>query len=418
MAKAKKKEEKPEYNIRCLYDEIVLIDILKPNPDNPNTHPPEQIERLAMILREQGVRRPIRVSTLSGLITAGHGQLEAMKLNGWKTAPVNRQNYDNEDQEYADMVADNSLGSWASLDLGKINLKIEDLGPDLDINLLGIKDFEIESADKFHGDEDSVPDPPKKANTKTGDVWILGDHRLLCGDSTDSTQVERLMGDEKSDLFLTDPPYGVSYVDKNEYLNSLGKAMACPKRIENDHQTPEQMYELWIKAFKNGCDFSTDKASYYIFAPQGGDLLLLLQAVRQAGWQLKHILVWAKNNHVLGRCDYHYKHEPIVYGWKINGTHEFYGNGQKNTSVWDFNKPLKNDLHPTMKPVEVLAEALLNSTQKEHRVLDLFAGSSSTIIACEKTGRRCFAMEIDPIYVDVAVKRWEDYTGKKAVLEK
>lgn len=216
-------------------------------------------------------------------------------------------------------------------------------------------------------------------------------------------------------MVFTDPPYGVSYTEKNEYLNSLGKPMACPKRIENDDMTPTEMYDFWLKAFKLLHTYTNQRMSYYITAPQGGDLLLLLlQSLRDAGFMLKHQLIWNKNNHVLGRCDYNYKHEPIIYGWKIGGTHSFYGAGKFKTSVWDIPKPLKNDLHPTMKPIELVAECLLDCTQEGNVALDLFGGSGTTLIACEQLNRKCFMMEFDPHYCDVIIARWEKLTGKQA----
>ncbi|MCM1556765.1 MAG: site-specific DNA-methyltransferase [Anaeroplasma bactoclasticum] len=242
-------------------------------------------------------------------------------------------------------------------------------------------------------------------------------HRLMCGDSTKQENVEKLMNGEKADMVFTDPPYGVSYSGKNEFLNSIDKGNRIQKDIENDSKQPEEMFDFWSVCLKNIFDVCTDKASYYITGPQGGDLLLLLfQALKESGWALKHNLIWNKNNHVLGRCDYNYKHEPIIYGWKENGTHIFYGNGEMKTSVWDIPKPFKNDLHPTMKPIKLISECLLNSSEKGNAVIDLFGGSGSTLIACEQLNRRCYMMELDPKYVDVIIKRWEALTGKKAEL--
>lgn len=254
-----------------------------------------------------------------------------------------------------------------------------------------------------------------EARCKRGDIWQLGDHRLMCGDSTAVGDLQMLMGGAKADMVFTDPPYGVSYTEKNEFLNSLGTGHRLTKAIENDSNPPQDMYEFWVKAFKNIHAATKDKMAYYITAPQGGDLLLLLlQAVRDSGFMLKHQLIWNKNNHVLGRCDYNYKHEPIIYGWKIGGTHKFVGGGPFKTSVWDVNKPLKNDLHPTMKPVELIAAAVLDNSNTGDAVLDCFGGSGSTLMACEQTGRHCYMMEYDEHYCDVIIARWEKYTGRKA----
>lgn len=208
----------------------------------------------------------------------------------------------------------------------------------------------------------------------------------------------------------------MSYTDKNEFLNSIDKPICVVDAIQNDDKTPQDMYNFWVTALTNACNACKETMTYYITAPQGGDLLLLLQAVHDAGFSLKHQIIWNKNNHVLGRCDYNYKHEPIVYGWKQKGTHKFYKQGEMLTSVWDVKKPLRSELHPTMKPVELITNAILNSSKEGDIVIDLFGGSGSTMIAAEQLNRKCYMMEIDPHYVDVIIDRWETYTGKKAVL--
>ena len=310
-------------------------------------------------------------------------------------------------------LLDNSTSNKVIWDLDNISADF-DLAELPDMGLEEICGADIEDTEIT---EDEVPNAEDvETKCKRGDIWQLGEHRLMCGDSTVITDVEKLMNGEKADMVFTDPPYGVSYADKNQFLNSAGKAIACPRAIENDSKKPTEMYDFWVAAFKNIYAFTTDKVSYYITAPQGGDLLLLLQAVRDSGFALKHQLIWNKNNHVLGRCDYNYKHEPIIYGWKIKGTHEFYGKGKMKTSVWDFPKPHKSDLHPTMKPVELIAETLLNSSKEQDKVLDLFGDSGSTLIACEQLKRKCFMMELDEHYCDVIITRWENLTGKKAVL--
>lgn len=237
----------------------------------------------------------------------------------------------------------------------------------------------------------------------------------MCGDSTDAGSVAILMDGQKADMVFTDPPYGVSYTEKNEFLNSLGEGHRLTKAIENDSKAPEEMYDFWTKCFVLLYEFSKNTMAYYVTAPQCGDLLLLLlQALRDSGFMVKHQLIWNKNNHVLGRCDYNYKHEPIIYGWKIGKTHNFYGEGKFKTSVWDIAKPLKNDLHPTMKPIELIANAALDVTKENDLVLDLFGGSGSTLIACEQLGRKCYMMEIDPKYCDVIRKRyWKFKTGSE-----
>lgn len=267
------------------------------------------------------------------------------------------------------------------------------------------------SEDDFDEEKDAI-----EVRCKRGDIWQLGDHRLMCGDSIDLEEVKKLMGGALADMVFTDPPYGVSYTDKNEFLNRIGKPLACVNPIENDSMSPDEMAAFWVKAFNVLAECTKDQMVYYITAPQGGELLLLLQSVQNSPLALKHMLIWNKNNHVLGRCDYNYKHEPIIYGWKKKGTHHFYGQGRFKTTVWDIAKPLKNDLHPTMKPVELVANALLDGSKEGDIVLDIFGGSGTTLIASEQLGRQCRMMELEPHYCDVIIARWEKLTGKKAEL--
>lgn len=238
-------------------------------------------------------------------------------------------------------------------------------------------------------------------------------HRLLCGDSTSQEQVERLMDGEKADLWITDPPYGVSYADKNEFLNAIGKANSVTKRIENDHMSIEDMAVFWEKIALNAHAATSEKTAYYWFACQGGDQMMMMMSISRANWKVRHELIWVKNNHVLGRCDYSYKHEPILYGWKKDGTHKFYGGFQ--TSVLEFDKPQSSKLHPTMKPIELIERLVTNSSMENQLIFDTFLGSGSTLIACEKTNRRCFGMEIDTHYCDVIVERYKKFCGKPVV---
>ena len=264
-------------------------------------------------------------------------------------------------------------------------------------------------------DDNFDPDSVKETVCKKGDIWRLGNHRLMCGDSTDAGDVALLMDGEKADMVFTDPPYGVSYGDKNAFLNTIAKGNRIQEPIANDHETPKKMHEFWLNVFNIIGEFTSDCMAYYITAPQGGELLLLLQAIQESDTlALKHMLIWNKNNHVLGRCDYNYKHEPIIYGWKKKGTHHFVGGSKFKTSVWDIPKPMKSDLHPTMKPVELVSACLLDNSVEGQSILDLFGGSGTTLIAAEQLGRKCYMMELDPHYCDVIIARWEKLTGKKA----
>lgn len=396
--------------IRCQYSELVDIHKLVPNPKNPNKHHEDQIERLAKIIDYQGMRSPIVVSKRSGFITKGHGRLEALKKIGWDKVPVDYQDYDNEAQEYADMVADNAIAEWAAQDLSMINAEMLELGPDFDVDLMGIKDFAIEPIEKYDEEkEDDVPEMPVIPVTTKGDVWLLGNHRVMCGDSTMIDDVEKLMNGEKADLWVTDPPYGVSYQSNG--------AEDKHRKIANDSMPLDEMKDFWQSVASNAITVCSDESPYYWFACQGGDqMMMMMMSLGDAGWRVRHELIWVKDSMVKGRCDYHYKHEPIFYGWKKKGKHNWYSD-RKQTSVLEFSRPKKSDLHPTMKPVELIEYLISNSSNRGQCVLETHCGSGSTLIACEKTGRKCYGMELDEKYCDVIIKRWQDFTGKEAILE-
>jgi len=389
--------------------------------NNSRTHSPEQVQKVINSINEFGFTNPVLVDE-NNTIIAGHCRVEAAKVCGIDEVPCIVLDGLTEDQKAAYVIADNRLAldaGWNYTILLEEVQRLEHNG--FDISLTGfepdeIASFTLEVLDAGQCGPDDVPDAPAEPITKLGDVWLLGEHRLMCGDSTMIDDVEKLMDGNKADLLVTDPPYGVSYTEKNKYLNSIGKPMACPNAIENDSKKPKEMNEFWLQVLLNAYTILDNKSSYYIFSPQGGDLMMMM-AIGDAGFLLKHMLIWVKNNHVLGRCDYNYKHEPILYGWKSNGTHKFYGKGQFKTSVWEIDKPLKNDLHPTMKPVELIKECILNSSEKNQNIIDVFGGSGSTLIACEETGRKCHMMELSPQYVSVIIARWEQYTGKKAIME-
>jgi len=262
--------------------------------------------------------------------------------------------------------------------------------------------------------EDEVPEPPVDPITKPGDLWLLGDHRLLCGDSTKAEDVGRLMDGILASLVVTDPPYGVSYADKNAFLNAVDKGNSVQTPIENDHLDKESAQKLWKDSFTHMGAAMRPGACVYCFMPQGGDQMMMMMMMMVAGIEPRHELIWVKNNHVLGRTDYAYKHEPIMYAWKSGG-HKFYGDFQ--TSVLEFDRPNASKLHPTMKPVELIARLVQNSSAVGEVLYEPFCGSGTTLIAAEQLGRKCYGMEISPAYCDVIVKRWETLTGRQATLE-
>lgn len=396
----------PKIEIRCAYDKLVSIKELKPHPKNPNKHSKEQIERLAKIIGYQGIRRPIRVSNRSGFITAGHGLVEALKSIGSKDVPVNYQDYTDDDQEFADIVADNSIASWAELDLAAINLEVPTLGPDFDIDMLGIKDFEIEPADKYADkDADEVP-TQRKTDIKIGDLFSLGVHRLLCGDATDKSNVERLMNGEKADMVFTDPPYNHA---GEEALVSQSVRQAMKKLSESK----------WDESF----DFASVSASLDFILSENSTVYIctswhLAGAIWE--WMKKRsshhsYCVWHKPNPMPSLMKRHWTWAAELICYATFGKHTFHFPTEGHASnVWSFNKNQKNDLHPTMKPIELVEHAIKHSSNSGHLIADIFLGAGTTLIACEKTNRRCFGMEIDPQYCQVIIDRWEKFTGQKA----
>ncbi len=262
------------------------------------------------------------------------------------------------------------------------------------------KDLILEPESK----DDEVPEIPEEPKSKLGDLYELGEHRVLCGDSTQEDAVLRLMDGKKADMVFTDPPYGVNVGEK------LGG-----RHILNDENV-NTMTEIVKPAFVNVSENIKSGASYYVCSPQGGDQeLMMMMMMRDAGIKCRHQIIWKKDQPVfsMGRLDYDYIHEPILYGWKES--HQFYAKNKK--SVWEFDRPKSSKLHPTMKPVELINEAIVNSSKQDDIVLDLFLGSGSTLIASEKTGRICYGMEIDPKYMDVIVQRYVDYTGNENIIK-
>jgi DNA modification methylase len=392
---------------------------------NSRTHDERQIDVLCKSITEYGFTNPILIDGDRGVI-AGHGRIMAAEKLGLVEVPCIELRHLTNEQKRAYLIADNAIADMSTFneallaqelaDLSGVGIEATDLGFDAaEVDRL-METLGVDFGGKPEGDPDAVPEAPVVPTSKLGDVWLLGKHRVMCG-SADSDDVQTVMGGRKADLLLTDPPYGVSYADKNAFLNAIAPGNRIQKEIANDHMAVADMKQFWTRVLSNGREACHDKAAYYVFSPQGGDkMMMMMMSINDAKWQLKHELVWVKNNHVLGRSDYHYKHEPILYGWKHDGTHEFFG-GSSCFSVLNFDKPMKNDLHPTMKPLELCAYLIKNSTREGGLVLDLFLGSGSTLIASEQTGRACCGTELDPAYVDVIVRRWQDFTGQAATLD-
>jgi len=396
----------------------IKLNKLKPHPNNPRSHTPEQVEKIARSIKELGWGRPIIIST-DYYILAGHGAAEAADILGCEEVPYRMMTHRHDSPEaLAYMIADNKLTDESDWNYSDLEIIFEDLKlEDFEVELTGFDQNQIQEVEeKVHGpqeitEDDFNPEGVVETIVQPGDIWELGNHRLMCGDSTQPEDVELLV-DYDIDLFFTDPPYGVSYADKNAFLNAISRGNRIQTPINNDHKSLIEMKEIWLKSFNNALNVATKGASYYICSPQGGELMMMMMMILEAGWELKHTIIWVKNNHVLGRSDYNYKHEPIIYGWKEGG-HKFYSKGSE-VSVWEIDKPHKSDLHPTMKPIELCARAIKNSSLVGDNVLDLFGGSGSTLIACEQLQRNCYMMELDPHYCDVIITRWETFTGQKA----
>lgn len=388
---------------------------------NAKIHDEANIEAIRASIRRFGNCDPIGVWTNEHgelEIVEGHGRKLALEAEGYEYADVIMLDHLTDEERRAYTLAHNQTTLMTDFDLDALEIELEALAD------FGMEDFGFDVSGVGEGTagepaevvEDELPESaPKRCNA--GDVWKLGKHRLMCGDATDANSVESLMGGEKALLVFTDPPYNVDYASKNEFLNQVDNGRRIEKDIEGDaHESDEEVAEnLWTPAFKNMRDNADDYCSIYVTMPQGGAhmMMMMMMSIQSASWQVKHELIWAKNNHVLGRADYFYKHEPILYGWAKK--HRFYGGGEFDKSVWEIEKPAKSDLHPTMKPIRLIANCILNSSKEGDAVLDVFGGSGSTLIACEQTGRTCYTMELDPHYCDVIIERWEQFTGQEAV---
>jgi len=396
--------------------ESIPISSLQPDPSNVRKHSEKNIAAIKGSLAKFGQQKPIVVGE-NDVVIAGNGTLAAAQQLGWEKIDVVRTNLAGV-EAVAFAIADNRTGELAEWDEGLGDV-LKALDQEMDLGEIGFDEEDLQEliADGPKGgntDDDEVPEVNEdETYVKTGDLWQLGDHRLLCGDCTDSANVERLMGGEKADMVFTDPPYGVSYEKKSQEIFRLNDRK---RTIQNDDKPVEELKIVIQAAFNNIAAVLADKSSYYICSPLGGELgLMMMMMMQEARIKCRHMIIWSKNAPVfsMGRLDYDYKHEPILYGWPEKKSHKFYGMGDMKTSVWEVSQE-QNKLHPTMKPVVLIENALMNSTKIGMMAFDPFLGSGSTLIACEKTGRRCFGMEIDPHYCQVIIERWEKYTGNTA----
>ena len=384
------------------------LEEIKPYEKNPRNND-NAVDAVAASIREFGFKVPIIIDK-DNIIVAGHTRYKAAKKLGLKTVPCIKADDLTDEQVKAFRLADNKVAEQAEWDFDLLNEELETIT--MDMEQFGF-DLPEDDEEETQTDiiEDDVPDVPEEPKSKYGQVYQLGNHRLMCGDSTKKEDVDKLLNGIKADLLFTDPPYNVSMESKSkDVLKSDNYS-----HIENDDLSEDEFKMFLQSVFTNANDSLKDDSSYYVFSCQGGDSELMMMMMRECGIRCRHQIIWVKDAPVfsMGRLDYDYKHEPLLYGWKKK--HNFYRNGQQDKSVWEF-KRTANKLHPTMKPVELIVNALMNSTKKGNIVLDLFGGSGSTLMACEQTERINYSMEFDPHYVDVIIQRWENFTGKKAVL--
>jgi DNA modification methylase len=461
----------------CAYDEIVALGDIRPNPGNPNDHNKKQIRLLGDIIQATGWRAPITVSKRSGLITKGHGRRMAAAAMGWKSAPVEYQDYASEEEEHADLIADNRIAELADLDMGKLMDMVQEMDTGIvPVELTGFTEEDLQKIiASMEGADDSVDDNADaepgvdddyKPFSKLGDLWHLGNHRLICGSATDAATIERLMDGRKAQLVHTDPPYGVSYKTQSGKFDM----------IANDDKTHDDlMAELLVPAFRNYVRSTADDAAFYIWHASS-TRRDFEDAMIAAGIMEKQYIIWVKNAPVLGHADYQWAHEPCFYAEKAGQQAKWCGDRSQRTTwnvvlrgadgmattltggvvltdgtgnklyltdkmpkgkkvryvrlsegrsiclyqesrentVWEVARDSKT-VHPTQKPVELPIRAITNSTEAGDLVIDFFGGSGSTLIAAEMTGRICYSTELDPRYVDAIIRRYIETSGKQTV---
>ena len=382
---------------------LVPISKLVPYVNNARTHSPAQINKLRSSLREFGFINPVIIDRDHGVI-AGHGRILAAKEEGITEVPCVFADHLTEAQKKAYIIADNRMAMDAGWDEELLRVEIEALqAENFDPLLTGFDEKELsklfdDGLDAKEDDFDVEAELQKPTFSKSGDVWTLGRHRLVCGDSTKAETYEALLGDTRANLIITDPPYNVNYE------GSAGK-------IKNDNMASEKFYQFLLDAFSCMEKALADDGSIYVFhADTEG--LNFRRAFTDAGFYLSGCCIWKKQSLVLGRSPYQWQHEPVLYGWKKKGKHQWY-TGRKESTIWEFDKPKKNGDHPTMKPIPLLAYPIMNSSMSNAVVLDPFGGSGSTLIACEQTDRICHTIELDEKFCDVIVRRYIEQVGSE-----
>lgn len=379
---------------------------------NSRTHSDDQVKQIASSMREFGFTNPILIDENGGII-AGHGRVMAAKHIGLPHCPCLRLPHLTDAQKRAYVIADNKLALNAGWDNEILSLELADLKTlEFDLGLTGFSDVELnellalnDATPEGNTDEDAVPEAPEQPITVLGDVWSLGKHRLMCGDSTSADAVSKLCFEGGVDMWITDPPYNVDYTGKGK--DAL--------KIQNDSMSNDQ-FRIFLKdCYAAANSVMRPGAVFYIWHSDV-EGFNFRGAAADIGWQIRQCLIWVKQTIVIGRQDYHWKHEPCLYGWKAGAAH-FWASDRKQSTVLNFDRPSKSQMHPTMKPINLIEYQVKNNSKAGDVVLDSFGGSGSTLIACEKTGRINRSMELDPKYCDVIIKRWQEFTGKEAVHE-
>ncbi len=395
----------------------IALEQLVPYARNARTHSESQVAQIAGSIAEFGFVNPVLVGG-DNIIIAGHGRVMAAKKLGLQTVPTIKLDHLTENQRRALVIADNKIAENAGWDEELLRLELQNLADeDFDLDLLGFDDVELDDLltslddDEAAALDENIPEVQENPVSRTGDVWIMGEHRLLCGDSTSEADMKKLMDGELADMVFTDPPYNVNYGDTaKDKLRSKGGAKAG-RKIMNDNLGDD--FEGFLTAACKNMLAHTKGALYICMS--SSELDTLQSAFRNAGGKWSTFIIWAKNTFTLGRSDYQRQYEPILYGWK-DGNDRYWCGARDQGDVWFYNKPQKNDLHPTMKPVDLVVRGIKNSSKTLDIVLDPFGGSGSTLIAAEHTGRQARLIELDPKYVDVIVRRWQEMTGLQATL--
>lgn len=388
--------------------EAIQIDALIPYARNSRTHSDGQVAQIASSIKEFGFTNPVLIDGGGGII-AGHGRVLAARKLGMSEVPCIRLDHLTEAQKRAYVIADNRLALNSGWDTEMLKVEfadLQELGFDLELtgfDLDEIKDLLAPVGTEGLTDPDDAPPLPENPRTRPGDIWVMGKHRLLCGDSTSVSDLEKLTDGQLVDMWLTDPPYNVAYEGKTK--DAL--------KIKNDEMGDDKFRQFLRDAYTAADMVMKPGAVFYIWHADS-EGYNFRGAAQDAGWKVRQCLIWKKSSMVMGRQDYHWKHEPCLYGWKEGAGH-LWAADRKQTTILEFEKPTRNGEHPTMKPVALFEYQLLNNTKGGDQVLDSFGGSGTTLIAAEKNGRVARIMELDPKYCDVIVRRWQDFTGKIAI---